>query len=69
MSGVTTQTLTWHLLAFSKNTEKLVTVVTLSADQLQALKPYLGIVDTDDHFGSYPLSDVLWFAEEHHGSE
>lgn len=62
-------TLTWHLLAFDKNTERLVADITLSNDQFMALRPHLGMANTDDHFGSYPLSSVLWFVEEHMDGE
>lgn len=58
-------TVGWRLLVFDQATEGLVTEVMLTHDQAVKLRPYLGIVDTDDHFGSYPVAGLSWFAEEH----
>ena len=56
-------TLEYHLMIYSANS--FVTNVRLTEEQFQALKPFLGVVDNDDHFGSYPLEGVSIFVEEH----
>lgn len=54
----------WCLMIFDAQGKRLLAPIMLTDEQTAGLKPYFGDVDTDEHFGRYPVVNVRLFAEE-----
>jgi len=54
----------WRLVVFDAQAKRVLAPIILTDEQAAALKPYLGGVYTDAHFGRYPVVSAWLFAEE-----